>query len=158
MVRPIFWQNPVRVTRPVPPGRCPVTFHPLCFMTGRSFNRFASVQSSVFRHLPVFRLSPAFQPLPSFQFSPVLRPFPIFRVSPAFRLLQTSSVFPGLTTVSNFFHLPRSYDWFGLFDHLRYLVRIRSFDLFRPPYRSVLSAIPTFRLVGFSVTGDLNYS
>ena len=125
MVRPIFWQNPVRVTRPVPPGRCSVAFNPLCFMTGRSLGRFALVRSSVFRLLPVLGLSP------------VLRP------------LQTVSVFPGLATVPNFIHLHRPYGCFRLFDHLRQLSRARSLDQFRLPCRSAPFAIPTFRLAGF---------
>ena len=86
-----FWQNPVRVTRPVPPGRCPFS------STLSTFRRVG---------LQVYSLSVRFRP------RGLLLPFPVFR---------PSSSASGLATLS------------------------------------VLPAIPTLRLVGFCLTGDLSY-
>ena len=55
------------------------------------------------------------------------------------------------------FDLLRSFDRLQLSGFLRSYDRFQSFDLLRPFGRSVLPAIPTLRLVGFCLTGDLNY-
>ena len=108
------WQNPVRVTRPVPPGRCPVTFHPLCFQTGRSFSRFALVQSPSFdffrssgflRSCDRFHLSDFARSYDRLQSSGFLQSCDCFKPlpsSPASRPFPTSSIFVGLTTASDF--------------------------------------------------------
>jgi hypothetical protein len=73
-----FWQNPVRVTRPVPPGRCPFS------STLSTFRRVGLPVDSLFRSLPVLRPSPFFGPFPALRPSPFLRPLPAFRPSPFF--------------------------------------------------------------------------
>jgi hypothetical protein len=79
-----------------------------------------------------FRSNPVFQPLPSFRSSPVFQPLPTFRSSPAFQplpIFRTSPV-------------------------IKLIPILRSSSVFQP-LRS--SCDPTFRLVGFCVTGDLSY-
>jgi len=73
-----FWQNPVRVTRPVPPGRCPFS------STLSTFRRVG---------LPVDSLSVRFR---SFD---LLLPFPVFRLSSSVSGLATLSVFPAIPTL-----------------------------------------------------------
>lgn len=88
------WQNPVRVTRPVPPGRCPFS------STLAAFRRVG---------LPARSHSLRFGPCDPLQSSARLRPCDLLRSSDRFRL----------------------------------------FSLLRLP------AIPTLRLVGFRLTGEL---
>ena len=73
-----FWQNPVRVTRPVPPGRCPFS------STLSTFRRVG---------LPVYSLSVRFQPFG------LLLPIPTFRSSSSVSGLSTLSVLPATPTL-----------------------------------------------------------
>jgi len=105
-----FWQNPVRVTRPVPPGRLPFFIHLIYFRTGRSSSKFAFCWSSTFRSspsvsnlsifcvcfqscdlrhsFPICRSSALGSNLSifsdRFQSFDFLRPFPVLRPSPFF--------------------------------------------------------------------------
>ena len=79
MVRPLFWQNPARVTRPVPPGRLP--FSSTCSPSGGSALRYirfpnASSLSALavrFRSVDLLLPVPALRPSP---FAPDLSIFP----------------------------------------------------------------------------------
>ena len=73
-----FWQNPVRVTRPVPPGRCPFS------STLSTFRRVG---------LPVYSLSVRFRPFG------LLLPIPAFRPSSSVSGLSTLSVLPATPTL-----------------------------------------------------------
>ena len=124
-----LWQNPVRVTRPVPSGRLPLS------STLLTFRRVG---------LPVIPHSIGRRPFG------LRRPFPICR---------SSSFVSGLAT---FFARFQSVDLLRLFQASQpsstasslttFSVRFRSCDLLRS------SCDPTFRLVGFCLTGELNYT
>ena len=114
MVRPLLWQNPVRVTRPVPSGRLPFSSASCAFrrvglpVSSHSVGRrpfglrrtFPIYRSSSFvsglatffvrfRSPDFLRSFPVFQPSP-FASNPVdlFRPFPVLRPSPFFLRFQ----------------------------------------------------------------------
>jgi hypothetical protein len=129
MVRPLLWQNPVRVTRPVPPGRLPLSSTLLTFrrvglpVSSHSVDR---RPYGLRRPFPICRSSSCDPSLAAFltRFRSVDR----LRMLPASRLCSLAS---SLSTFS---------------------VRFRSFDLLR-------SSCDTNLSIGwFLSTGDLNYS
>ncbi len=175
MVRPLLVAEPGPGDASCTIWTLSVFFNPLHSQAGRPSSRFAFSSFPIFRSspvfppiptlrsspvsqlLPIFRFSPAFQPLPISCFSPVLRSFPNFRSSPVLRLLPSFRSSPVLRLLPTFPSSPV----------LRLLPISRSSPVFQPlptsrsspaSDRSVLSAIPTFRLVGFCLTGDLRYS
>jgi len=129
MVRPLLWQNPARVTRPVPPGRLPFS-------------------SALFTFRRVG--------LPASSHSVGRRPCGLRRTFPIYR---SSSLVSGLATFSARFRSPsflRSFPAFQpspLAPNLLILsVRFRSCDLLRS------SCDPNLAIGWLLSTGDLNYS
>ena len=117
MVRPLLWQNPVWVTRPVPPGRCPLSSTKSTFRrVGLPANSHSDGRRpfSLRRPVPICRFSSYDSSLTTFLTR--FRSVDLLRLFPASR---PSSFASSLTTFS---------------------VRFRSFDLLRP------SCDPIFRL------------
>jgi len=129
MVRPLLWQNPVRVTRPVPPGRLPFSS---ALFTFRRVGLPAHSHSvgrrprGLRRPVPICRFSSYDSGLATllawFQSVDLLRSIPASR---------PSSLASSLSTFS---------------------VRFRSFDLLR------FSCDPNLAIGWLLSTGDLNYS
>jgi hypothetical protein len=120
MVRPLLWQNPVRVTRPVPSGRLPLS---------STFFTFGRVGPPVNLH------SVGRRPLG------LRRPFPICRSSSFVSGLATFTIRFRSVDLLRSFPISRSSPTASSLS--AFSVRFRSCDLLRLP------AIPTLRLVGF---------
>jgi hypothetical protein len=175
MVRPLLVAEPGPGDASCTIWTLSVSFNPLHSQAGRPSSRFAFSSFPIFRSspvfppiptlrsspvsqlLPIFRFSPAFQPLPISWSSPVSRPLPTFRFSPVLRLLSSFRSSPILRLLPTFPSSPI----FRSFPISRSSPVFQPLPIFRSSPasdRSVLSAIPTFRLVGICLTGDSSYS
>ncbi len=120
-----LWQNPVRVTRPVPSGRCPF---PSTLSTLRRVGLPVDSHSVRFRSFDLLRSFHRFQPygllrfLNCFQSFAFLQPFSRFQFPD---LLRSRDRFQT-------FDLLQSCDCFQASDLLQSFSRFRSFDLLRP--------------------------
>ena len=145
MVRPLLLAEPGPGDASCTIWTLSAIFHPFHLQAGRPSSKSAFSSRPVFQPLQIFRSFPAFSHFKSFDY-PRLLTVSNLRFSTGFTTASNLLIFFSLSTESDLSDLLLSCDRFRSSGFLR------SFD------RSVLPAIPILRLVGFFLTGDLNYT
>ena len=148
MVRPLLLAEPGPGDASCTTWTLSVYFHPLYFQAGRPSGKFANDRRRSYdlcRALPIRRSSSSVSSLATFLFS--------FRSVDLLRPVPTSRSSSSVSSLATFLFSSRSVDLLLPLPALRPSPFVSGLSAF-----SVLPAIPTLRLVGFSVTGDLSYS